>query len=287
MNKILFITAMILIVYFVSTETLKLFPKNYQLHFFDVLLGDAILIQSPESKNYLIDASDGRLISAKLKNKISFLRPKIDAAFLSHADFDHLNGFLEILDQYELGTIFLSGANKKTKTFQSFLKKAREKKVRLEVLDTSSAYCLEKRLCFETLYLDPKTKFKQEENNNDSLVLMFEIDKKRFLFTGDIEKEKERELIMKGENLYSDVLKVPHHGSNSSSSSKFIKLTQPSFAVIQASKENPYKHPSNLAINRYLSEGINPLVTGVLGDITMCIVRNKNKTQNTLVSICP
>lgn len=111
----------------------------------------------------------------------------------------------------------------------------------------------------------------QDKENNRSIVMMTEIDQIKFLLTGDIEKKAEYELLNEGLNLDCDVLKVAHHGSNSSSSDDFLKSSKPKYAVISVGEDNIYKMPHSKVLSNLQYYGANIYRTDMNGDITFYV----------------
>ena len=111
--------------------------------------------------------------------------------------------------------------------------------------------------------------------NNKSVIIMAEIDGIRFLFTGDAESKTEKALLDEGLNIDCDVLKVGHHGSDSSSSEKFLKATTPKYAAISVGQNNIYSHPSESVVTSLKNCGAQILRTDTNGDITF-YVENQN-----------
>jgi competence protein ComEC len=112
-------------------------------------------------------------------------------------------------------------------------------------------------------------------DNNHSLVLRITYGEKRFLLTGDIEKETERELLQRSEFLRSNVIKVAHHGSRTSSTQEFIDAARASIAVIPVGKKSPFGHPHEEVLERWKNSGASVLTTGERGTITI-ITDGKN-----------
>ena len=111
----------------------------------------------------------------------------------------------------------------------------------------------------------------QDKENNRSIVMMAEIDRKRFLLTGDIEKKAEYELLKEGLDLRCDVLKVAHHGSDSSTTEDFIKAIKPNYAVISVGEDNLYNLPDNKVLSNLQYYGAKIFRTDKNSDITFFV----------------
>ena len=116
-----------------------------------------------------------------------------------------------------------------------------------------------------------------EDGNNYSIVIKLTYKEKSFLFTGDAEKISENEILTKGYNLKSDLIKIGHHGSSSSTSDKFLKSVNPDYAVICVGKDNSYNHPNKSVMDRLKKYGIKVYRTDEQGSIT-AISDGKNIT---------
>jgi len=99
------------------------------------------------------------------------------------------------------------------------------------------------------------------------VVLKLIYDEVSFLFTGDIEEEGERELVAMNKDLDSTILKIPHHGSNTSTTEEFLALVNPEYAIISVGRNNSYAHPSDKTLERLAGEGIKYLRTDINGAV--------------------
>ena len=111
--------------------------------------------------------------------------------------------------------------------------------------------------------------------NDTSIVMMLNTDKEKILFTGDISKKIEHLLVEEGISLRADILKVPHHGSKTSSSEEFLEAVEPNLAIISVGRDNSYGHPSSVVLARYEEFGIKVLQTSKEKDI--CLIQKKNE----------
>jgi competence protein ComEC len=119
------------------------------------------------------------------------------------------------------------------------------------------------------LYPNRNENAKAVSDNNHSVVLRIIYGKRKFLLTGDIEKEAEIELLNSPELLQTDVVKIAHHGSKTSSTENFITAAQAKLAVISVGTQSPYGHPKQEVVERWKSTGVKVLTTGENGTITV------------------
>ncbi len=218
--------------------------------FLDVDQADCELIFLPDGKILLIDAGnrgDGEEIVAYLKGKnIS----KIDYVVATHPHADHIGGMSDVIDSFEIGKIFVprvaSSDVPTTKTYEDFLTSVQNKGLKLSAAKAGTTLfegADYKADCFAPCSEDYK------ELNDYSVVIKLSYGIHSFLFTGDAEILSENEMLNAGYNLNSDVIKLGHHGSHSSSSEDFLKAVSPRYAVISCGEGNDYGHPHDETIN--------------------------------------
>jgi competence protein ComEC len=107
--------------------------------------------------------------------------------------------------------------------------------------------------------------------NNDSVVLRFNFGEKRILFTGDVEKEAEQAMLSQGLELRSDIVKVAHHGSRTSSVEQFVEATRPGLAIISVGRSSIFGHPNKEVVERWRASGAQVMTTGEKGTISVVI----------------
>ena len=221
--------------------------NNLMVHFISVGQGDAIAINFPSGKTMLID-SGSRNASVEYVNylKSNVLNNsrsnKIDHLVLTHADADHIGGTLKLLQTFNIGTVYLPYVESDTETYVE---------IKETVINNSNFEILKGELDVEDSDVKITTfQLTEIEETNDSCpVIKLEYLNKSFLFTGDISKDAEQELLKNNtENFNADVLKVAHHGSSSSSSEEFLQVVSPDYAIISVG-ENEYGHPTEEVLN--------------------------------------
>lgn len=211
-----------------------------KVNYIDVGQGDSILVQV-NNKNLLIDAgpksSKGQLIDYLDKLNIK----KLDYVIATHPHEDHIGGMSYIIDKYEVGSFYAPKVEHTTKTFERMIDSLKGKNLNINVIKEGT----------DSIDLGLNTKVevfssgKDTYNNlnNYSPIIRIEFNNNSFLLTGDAEKEVEKEVLEKGYNLKSDVLKFGHHGSSTSTTEEFFNAVNPSIGVIQLGKDNDYGHP--------------------------------------------
>jgi competence protein ComEC len=247
----LFVTALIIIVK----------PKTLEIVYLDVGQGDAIAIHTADNKNMLIDGGGNiRTAVAQPNTGSRVLLPYfnykairyIDTVFVTHPDGDHILGIIELIGLINIKQIVVSNVCNMADNvlYLSLRDKANKYSIPLVEMGRQDKINL-KDIKMECLYPNQDMSIEQENWNLSSLVLYMKYKHNTFLFTGDIEKQAEIDMINNGGNLNADVLKLAHHGSKTSSSEEFVNRTVPSYGIISSGENNAYGHPDKEVVERY------------------------------------
>jgi competence protein ComEC len=246
-------------------------PQLVEVIFFDVGQGEAIFIETPSRHQILIDGGPGSLILEKLAESLPFWDRTIDLIILTHPEHDHLAGLIEVLKRYKVENILWTGVLKDTAEYKEWQRLIREERAETVIAKAGQKIILsnsELNIFIDVLYpLEDLEGQEPKNSNNTSIVAKLIFGENSFLFTGDAYKSVEEELVDKKTDLASDVLKVGHHGSKTSSSEEFIKKVSPEIAVISAGKDNLYQHPHQETLDTLEKYGIKILRTDKDGDI--------------------
>lgn len=247
----------------VGCDVSKTDGENLEVHFIDVGQGDAALIKKG-NEFMLIDA--GRNVDEKLivdylkKQKVR----KIEYVIGTHPHEDHIGGLDNVIDSFEIGKIIMPNAIATTKTFEDVLDSISKKGLTITKAKSGDIYDFNGA---SFTILAPN----QEEYsnlNNYSVVVKLIYGANSFLFTGDAEAQSEEEILAKDKRLLkSDVLKVGHHGSVTSTTQDFLDAVNPSVAVISLGAENTYGHPHKEISERLESKKIKTYRTDLHGNI--------------------
>lgn len=243
-----------------------------KVSFLDVGQADSILINA-NNKYMLIDAGnneDGEKLVTYLK---SLGVEKFDYVVGTHAHEDHIGGMDNIIDSFDIGTFYMPDVITTTKTFEDVLDSLEKKNLNFDTPQIGSTFDLGKAK-IETIYVGKDSK----NLNNSSIILKLTYGNVSFLFTGDTESDVEKTLLNK--DIESDVLKVAHHGSNTSSSNAFLKKVNPKYAIISVGTGNSYGHPKSVILDRLEKLGTKIYRTDELGTIIVTTDGEKIEVSN-------
>lgn len=203
---------------------------------FDVGQADCIYIHTPQNENILIDTannSDGQEITDTL---YILGVAHIDYLFLTHPHADHIGGADDIIENFDIGSIYMPKVYQDTQTYKDVLNAAKNKGIKIQAAKPQVIY-----LSAAVINMIAPIEENYDELNAYSIVLKLTYKDFDMLFTGDLPKEEETDLL--GYDLRADVLKVAHHGSNYSTSESFLQKVGCKYAVISVGKDNSYGHP--------------------------------------------
>ena len=251
-----------------------LVQNDLKVVFFDVGQGDSIFIETPEKHQILIDGGPTSVVLEKLGNEMPFYDRTIDLIILTHPEHDHIGGLLEVLKRYRVENILWTGVLRDTAEFEEWKRLlVEEKSAVIEIAQAGqsivcAASVLEKTVKMNILHpFENLDKQIIKNTNNTSIIVQLIFGENKILFTGDIYKSIERKLIEREPLLKSDILKIGHHGSKTSTSKEFIEAVDPEIGVISAGRNNGYGHPTPEVLEILRKYDINILRTDELGDI--------------------
>ncbi|MCA9355803.1 MBL fold metallo-hydrolase [Candidatus Kaiserbacteria bacterium] len=236
------------------------------VRFLDVGQGDSIHIITPDGYEMLIDGGPGGSVLRELANGRSFFDRSIDIVVATHPDTDHIGGLVDVIEKYQIGAIMETEVEGDSQAVIAF-----DKVVRAEgahVVSAKAGQIIELGASTTVKILSPKGDTTNWENNTASIVLQLQYGEVGFMLTGDAPIGIENYLVdIYGEQLESEVLKLGHHGSETSSDSKFLKVVEPLYAVVSAGNNNRYGHPKESVLARAKATGAEVLSTAERGAI--------------------
>ena len=192
---------------------------------------------------------------------------RIDRLVVSHADADHAQGLSDVVRNFDVGEIWLGSMPKGGSELDELLAEANRNSVPVKQIGRGDNFEIAGTRV-ETLW-PVKSNEQAGSDNNASLVLRFSFGETEFLFTGDIEKETEAALVALGTLLSADVVKVPHHGSRTSSTPEFVDIVRPEIAVIPVGRRSMFGHPHPEVVDRWRQSGATVIKTGANGTVTI------------------
>lgn len=263
---LLFLAAVVAVIWYMVFYLEK--HQNLAVTFFDIGQGDAELIETPGGNQVLIDGGPDKKILSKLGRTLPFWDREIDLLILTHPHADHLDGILEVLKKYDIGMVIESGVDHSIPEYQEWKRILEDKKVKVVIAEAGQTIKLGSGT--ELRILSPFKNFSNQTVKNvheATVVARLNHGQNSILFMGDAEKSLEYQLVFRGENLNSDILKAGHHGSKTSSSEEFLKAVSPEIAVISAGRKNRYGHPHQEVLERLKNLGIYVKRTDTEGDI--------------------
>lgn len=235
--------------------------------FLDVGQGDAILIEGPRGHRVLVDGGPSEeALNSALGRNLPFYDRRIDLVVLTHPQADHVGGLPAVLRGYNVGGVLTSPFEANTASYGVWLEALDRASVPVVAAARGQRVELGEGAVISVIHPPPATKVETSAGLNDaSVVLMVTMGSVSILLTGDIEETGESALMRSGRELRATVLKVPHHGSRSSSTEPFVGRVQPLVGVISVGEPNPFGHPSPETLQRL--EGALLLRTDRHGDV--------------------
>jgi competence protein ComEC len=251
-----------------------------EINFIDVSQSESFLIKFPNGENMLIDGGGlfkssrfniGRDVVAKFlwKNKIK----KVNYIVSTHPHPDHIRGLFFIAANFNPDRIFIGRYEYDSKFYKNFVRRFNDK---IEYVDENNKSLLIGDAAIEFINYDYNGPLKNHTGiNRSSLVVMLKYNDKKVLFTADIDNDTEDYLLSKDIDLKSDILKIAHHGSQSSTSERFLKAVSPEYAIISVGYNNYFRLPSASTINLLKDNDIKIYRTDRDGMITAVLANNK------------
>ena len=264
--------------------------KDLEIHFVDVGQGDCSFIITPMKKTILIDGGGSQTKDLGKSTLLPYILDrgfnKIDYIFITHFDTDHVKGLLTIMKEINVKRVFISAQVEESNNYKEFVNIIKKKNIKYSVLKRKQKIKIEKGVEINVLWPESDKKEKiskiSKPLNNNSLVLKLEYKNFSMLFTGDIEKEAEERIYeeykREEKRLKSDILKVAHHGSKTSTYEKMLDIIDPKVALIGVGKDNMFGHPANEVIDRLNNRKIILYRTDKNGEVSI-YVKNKNNIK--------
>lgn len=244
--------------------------SSFEVHFIDVGQADAALVMC-DGKAMLIDGGNvgdsSKLYTYLKKQNITHL----DYVIGTHSHEDHIGGIAGALNYASVGTVYCPVTSHTTDAFGNFVKAVQKHGASITVPSVGTSFALGSANC-QVLAVNTSS-----DANNSSIVLRITYGETSFMFTGDAEREVEQSILNRGGTLKSTVLKVGHHGSETSTSYVWLREVMPDYAVISVGSGNSYGHPTEDVLSRLRDADVKTFRTDMQGDI-ICVSDGKTVT---------
>lgn len=241
--------------------------KEFTFAMLDVGQGDALFVESPTGAQVMFDAGPAHSVMGPLQKVISPFDRNIDAIVITNPDADHLGGAMDILKNYKVGMVLESGALTDSKTYQNFKAELKRQNIPDVLARRGTRMDLGGGVYVDILF--PDRDVAAWTTNDGSVVTRLVYGSTSIMLTGDAPAKTEKIILAENSSAFlkSNILKVGHHGSRSSTSVEFAKAVSPQYALISDGKDNSYGHPHRETLDTLTKLGSKILRTDILGSI--------------------
>ena len=248
-------------------DSVKQQDSDFVVYFLDVGQGDCTIVIC-DGEVLLIDS--GTVNQAyNIRTHLFMLEiDKIDYLLVTHQHDDHMGSAAEIINHYSVSNILMPELsydnNVNSPTYDNLIKTISNNNINTKAVSYGDSFML------GSAYVEIIAPMKKDNNiNNMSVVTKITYGNNSFLFTGDCEKDVEKQILREGVDVSADVISVAHHGSKTSSSNNFLSAVNPKYAIISCGIDNNYGHPSLETLEIFEDFGMFPYITSVHGDVTV------------------
>jgi len=241
-------------------------PSYLTVAFLDVGQGDAIFIETPDGVQMLIDGGADSSVLRELPKYMPMLDKSLDVVLATHPDKDHIGGLVDVLERYEVGTIIRTKNKNDTGVSRTFDLALEDEQASVHFAHRGQQLML--GASTSLLILSPSSDTSDWESNTSSVITQLRYGDIEFMLTGDAPVNIEDYLVkIYGEAMESEVLKLGHHGSRTSTSDSFLDAVNPKYGVVSASKDNRYGHPHIDVVEKVEDKGVRLLSTAREGTL--------------------
>ena len=259
--------------------------------FLDVGQGDAALVTMPDGTTLLIDGGgrptffktssdnqseaaerDVRSIGEAVVSEHLWWRglDRVDYVLATHADADHIDGLNDVVRNFSVRSALVARTPDKDPEYSRFAQSLRSSNTYFQSIQAGD------QLQFGSVTVNVLWPYASSDPdassaNNDSVVLQLKYGQNSIVFTGDIEKQAEAQILAANQDVKADIVKVAHHGSRTSSTEDFVKATSPQYAIISVGQKSMFGHPHKEVVERWTANGAQVLTTGNCGMITVTL----------------
>ncbi len=284
-TAVVLLTALAVVIVFHPFSTPRA-DGRLHIDFLDVGQGDAALITFPTGETMLIDG--GGSISFRSDDEAGSFEPdlprigetvvseflwekgysQIDYLLTTHADADHTQGLVDVAKNFEIGAAIFARMTRTDTDLAELYSVLQKKGVPISMNSSGDSFSVG-GVKIDILYPARDDTPEAVSDNNNSLVLRIAFGEKKFLLTGDIEKEAENELLKYPASLNADIVKLPHHGSRTSSTESFVEAVNAQHAIVSVGQRSMFGHPHREVVERWKNSGAEVLITGERGTISV------------------
>ncbi len=248
-----------------SSQTFPTFSGELKVWIFDIGQGDSILIQAPTGEELLVDGGPDAAVLGKLGAVLPPTDRTIDSLLLTHPHADHSIGLIHVLDRYQVGTVYETGAMVKSDAYRS-LEAAIMTETSPRIVPITGDHialgAVDITIIFPSTNLDNTL---PKDPNDTSITLLVKYGETTILLTGDAGIAEEKLFGPLAGDI--DILKAGHHGSRTSSSAAFLDVVKPEFAIISCGVDNDYGHPHPEIVERFKVRGTKMFRTDLDHDV--------------------
>ncbi len=240
------------------------------ISYLDVGQGDGTFIESPTGMQVLIDGGRDTKVLTQLPKVMGYFDRTIDVVVATHPDADHIGGLIHVLERYDVRAILMTDNVNDTPVYDAFIRAVKAEGATMLDARRGQVYDMGRGSAGSTTLavLFPDRDMRDVESNTSSIILRLSYGDADFLFMGDSPQAIETYLVSLPDSvLQTEVLKVGHHGSRTSSAEAFIAAVSPAYAIISAGKDNDYGHPHKEVMDTLRAHNVATKNTADVGSI--------------------
>lgn len=248
-------------------------PPACQFIAMDVGQGDAILIQTPDGQDVLIDGGPSAAVVNELGKYLPAGDRDLELVILTHPDSDHINGLVPVLERFTVKQIFTSEVQTNTAIFAAWTEAVNQRQIPVRYVVQGEQFSLGNHLTFTVLWPLPGDEWKigggGTPTNEASVSIHLTCAGSTAVLTGDASDQVEDRILRSGLPVQASLFKAGHHGSKSSNAHAWLTAVQPDLVVISVGADNRYNHPHPASMLRFETAGIEVLRTDLIGGIRL------------------
>jgi competence protein ComEC len=258
----------ILIALFLGVYLFQSNDNNLHVYFLNVGQGDSIYVRVGSDYDILVDGGPDNSVLSELGDVMPVWDREINLVILTHPHADHVVGLIDVLKRYKVDEIISNDSPAATSEYMEWLKLIKEKNIHLELAESGDIKSINEKTTLKFLW--PKESYLNKsvnDQNETSVVAKLQYNLFSVLLTGDVNEDIEKKIMSEKENLESNILKIPHHGSATGINQNFLNLSNPDIAVVSVGAKNKFGHPAKPTLDKLEKSTIKILRTDINGRI--------------------